>query len=264
MSAREAALARRSWSKVTSAAPTREELLPLVAAAGRVADHSSLRPWRLIELRGEDRRRLGAAISAVRGDREPSSKPLRAELLIAVVVSVRPSGKVPAWEQEAVASGVAHLLSLLLDEAGWGVIWRTGEYTRSPEIARLHGLGEGESLLGWLYVGGKPEKDPGRRRPVDAESVLSRLPADPGAVSAGPDDATSRTEGSSLPREALPRHAKPRTKPPTTPEELAERSERKRRKKAEKKRRKAVKKAKKAAARMRRLASSSVSDDAID
>ena len=30
------------------------------------------------------------------------------------------------WEQEAVASGVAHVLSLLLDEAGWGVIWRTG------------------------------------------------------------------------------------------------------------------------------------------
>ncbi|KJL23530.1 nitroreductase family protein [Microbacterium azadirachtae] len=176
MSALEAARRRQSWSKVTPEAPTREQLLPLVAAAGRVADHSSLQPWRLIELRGEDRIRLGEAISRVRGDDEPSTKPLRASLLIAVVASYRPSEKVPRWEQEAVASGVAHLLSLLLDEAGWGVIWRTGDYTRSPEVAALHGLGEDEALLGWLYVGGKPDRSPGSRRTVDPEPLLTALP----------------------------------------------------------------------------------------
>jgi nitroreductase len=47
-SALEAVRARRSWSKVTEEAPTHAELLTLVSAAGRVADHSSLRPWRLI------------------------------------------------------------------------------------------------------------------------------------------------------------------------------------------------------------------------
>jgi nitroreductase len=45
-SALEAVRARRSWSKVTDAAPTHDQLLELVAAAGRVADHSSLAPWR--------------------------------------------------------------------------------------------------------------------------------------------------------------------------------------------------------------------------
>ncbi|MGP6172265.1 nitroreductase family protein [Microbacterium sp. A196] len=177
MSALDAALARQSWSKVTEVAPTREELLPLIAAAGRVADHSSLRPWRLIELRGDDRARLGEAIAAAQGDTRPSSKPLRAPLLIAVVASFRKSDKVPRWEQEAVASGVAHTLSLLLDEAGWGVIWRTGGYTRSESVARAHGLQKNEELLGWLYVGGKPEsKKPGRRELVDANALLSRLP----------------------------------------------------------------------------------------
>ncbi|MUG03878.1 hypothetical protein ECC01_23320, partial [Bacillus tequilensis] len=53
------------------------------------------------------------------GDDKPSTKPLRASLLIAIVASYRKSEKVPRWEQEAVASGVAHTLSLLLDEAGW-------------------------------------------------------------------------------------------------------------------------------------------------
>lgn len=177
MSALDAVRARRSWSKVTDDAPTRAQLLPLISAAGRVADHSSLRPWRLIELRGPDRERLGRAIAKAEGDQKPSSKPLRAPLLIAVVASYRKSDKVPRWEQEAVASGVAHVLSLLLDEAGWGVLWRTGGYTRSKPVAKAHGLSKDEELLGWLYVGGKPVRNrPGRRKAVDAAGHLSRMP----------------------------------------------------------------------------------------
>ena len=66
----------------------------------------------------------------------------------------------------------------LLDEAGWGVIWRTGHYTRSKAVAKLHGLGKNEELLGWLYVGGKPPKArPGRRKAVDARHHFSRLPS---------------------------------------------------------------------------------------
>ncbi|SFI20917.1 MULTISPECIES: nitroreductase family protein [Microbacterium] len=173
----EAVRARRSWSKVTAEAPTRAELLTLVAAAARVADHSNLRPWRLIELRGEDRERLGRAIAKADGDTKPSSKPLRAPLLIAVVASYHKSGKVPRWEQEAVASGVAHMLSLLLDEAGWGVIWRTGHYTRAKAVAKAHGLAKNEELLGWLYVGGKPAgARAGRRKAVDARKLLTRMP----------------------------------------------------------------------------------------
>lgn len=154
--------ARRSQSKVTDAAPTHEEILALVAAAGRVADHSSLHPWRLIELRGDARARLGAAIAEAENKDERSTKPMRAPLLIAVVASRRESEKVPAWEQDAVASGVAHMLSLLLDEAGWGVMWRTGHYTRAKSVAKMHGLRKHERLLGWLYVGGKPDRGAGK------------------------------------------------------------------------------------------------------
>ncbi len=177
MSALDAVRLRQSWSKVEDDAPTREELAPLIAAAGRVADHSALRPWRLIELRGDDREVLGRAIARAQGDSHPSEKPLRAPLLIAVVASIRKSDKVPRWEQEAVASGVSHMLSLLLDEAGWGVIWRTGRYTRSKPVAKAHGLKKNEVLLGWLYIGRKPaNKTPGRRTPVEVDDVLSRMP----------------------------------------------------------------------------------------
>lgn len=172
----EAVRDRRSWSKVTGDAPSHEELVRLVSAAGRVADHSSLRPWRLIELRGDDRERLGRALNKADGEKGASSKPLRAPLLIGVVASYRKS-KIPRWEQEAVASGVAHTLSLLLDDAGWGVLWRTGDATRSRAVAKAHGLSKREELLGWLYVGGKPTRGgSGRRKPIDGASFISRMP----------------------------------------------------------------------------------------
>ena len=53
MTALEAVLRRRSRSSVTAEAPSRLALLPLVEAAATVADHGDLKPWRLIELRGE-------------------------------------------------------------------------------------------------------------------------------------------------------------------------------------------------------------------
>ncbi|MFT4284229.1 MAG: nitroreductase family protein [Protaetiibacter sp.] len=179
-SAAEAMLRRRSHSSVGDEAPSEKELLRLLEVAGTVADHAALRPWRVIALRGEARERVGRAIAEATGATGPDAeklarKPLRAPLLLAVVVSPKPSGKVADWEQEAVASGVAHALSLLLDEAGWGVMWRTGHYTRSGAVHRAHELGPDERLMGWLYVGSRPEKKSGRRKPITARKHLTSL-----------------------------------------------------------------------------------------
>ena len=181
MSILHAVIRRRSQPQVTADAPTRAELLPLVAAAASVADHGSLRPWRLIELRGDARTRLGAAFAEASGPEAKDTakladKPMRASLLIAVVASFQPSPKVADWEQETVASGVAHTLSLLLDEAGWGVMWRSGHLTRSLPVRVMHRLADTEQLLGWLYVGGRERGEKaGERKPFPAEQYLSVL-----------------------------------------------------------------------------------------
>jgi nitroreductase len=178
--AREAVLRRRSRGKVGDEAPSHEELLELVEAAATVADHSGLQPWRLIELRGEVRERVGRAIATAGGAEGEAAdklalKPLRAPLLIAVVVSPRESRKVADWEQEAAAAGVAHVLSLLLDEAGWGVMWRTGIWTRSEVVHEAHALEPGEKLLGWLYVGRPTDDEPKPRKPIDVSRFVSAL-----------------------------------------------------------------------------------------
>ena len=89
------------------------------------------------------------------------------------------------------------MLSLLLDEAGWGVIWRTGLYTRSKAVAKAHGLAGNEELLGWLYVGGKPPRARlGRRKGVDARHHVSRMPRE--TVKQDPlDDATTSKDAKS-------------------------------------------------------------------
>ncbi len=180
-SVREAALARRSAPKVTDAAPDDAAIVSLLDAAARGADHASLTPWRVIALRGDARARLGAALVAAAGlDGEQAArlaaKPLRAPLLLAIVAVTSPHPKVPEWEQEVATAGVAHLLSLLLDEAGWGVMWRSGPYTRHPLVAQMHGLGPNERLLGWLYVGGVPDGTrPERRAGSDAAARFSSL-----------------------------------------------------------------------------------------
>lgn len=180
MTALAAVLRRHSHAAVSNDAPTHEQLLPLVAAAVTVADHGDLTPFRLIELRGAARERVGAAFveaSELAGADAArlAAKPLRAPLLIAVVVSFRVSFKVPRWEQEASAAGVAHTLSLLLDEAGWGVMWRTGGLVRHPTVARAHELGNDEQLLGWLYVGGRLEKGKPTKSEAEGANFLTTL-----------------------------------------------------------------------------------------
>ncbi|HEY0246820.1 MAG TPA: nitroreductase family protein [Gryllotalpicola sp.] len=180
----EAVLTRSSSSKVTEQAPGSDEVERLLRLAATAPDHCGLAPWRVIEVRGDARERVGdalrrAALAAGTPDEKAAAlatKPRRAPLLLAIVVSYRPSAKAERWEQEATAAGVAHLLTLLLDDAGWGVMWRSGPWTRTPEVAAAHRLGPQEALLGWLYVGGLPE---GQRRPrrdrLDVRDHLSAL-----------------------------------------------------------------------------------------
>ena len=182
MTARKAMLARRSQSRVIGDdAPDRAELLELLAVAGTVADHGRLIPWRVIEIRGDARLQLGRALAKADGKSGISDKPMRAPLLLAVVASRGRTSKAPAWEQDATAAGVAHALSLLLDEAGWGVFWRTGDATRSKPVRKAHGLGRHEELLGWLYVGRPPAGTGAKpRKPIDVAARLTALGSKPG------------------------------------------------------------------------------------
>ena len=185
---RNAVQLRQSHSRVTDEAPTAAELDELVSLMSSVPDHSRLRPWRIIAMRGDARDMIaeGLAAAEAHAKSEPTvsdkllekfrKKAHRAPLVLAIIVSEQPSHKVPLWEQEAVASGVAHTLSLLLLEAGWGTMWRTGLAARSPEVHAAHNLAENEQLMGWIYVGGIPEGVTAKpRKPLELSAHLTHL-----------------------------------------------------------------------------------------
>jgi nitroreductase len=174
MELRTAICARRSTAPVGQQAPTDDELAQFLQLAAHSPDHAGLRPWRLISLRGTARDRLGQAMAAGFGDEPGSpaaartaSKTQRAPLLVSIVGLPVQHPKVPRWEQLAAVGALVATLQLVLFEAGYTAMWRTGPAVELAEVRHLLRLGEAEQLLGWLYVGatvpdtGAPEIEPG-------------------------------------------------------------------------------------------------------
>jgi nitroreductase len=151
---------RRSTAAITNEAPDDEQLAEYLSLAAHSPDHAGLRPWRLIALRGTDRERLGAALVDGFGDQpgtpeavKTASKPLRAPLLLTVVATPSEHPKVPEWEQIAATVALITTLELVLFDAGWTAMWRTGPATALPEVRQVLDLAKNEKLMGWLYIG---------------------------------------------------------------------------------------------------------------
>jgi nitroreductase len=172
-------LSRRSALRLSEPAPAPAEVEELLQAAATAPDHGRLRPWRLIALAGEERVKLGEvlgeAASTPQLARRAVTKPLRAPLILTIVLSpVTDHPKVPVWEQLAATAAMVSTLSLLLHSRGWGAIWRTGSAIGAPQVLKHLGIVEGEQLLGWLYVGTRPSTETARpREPFEARSKIS-------------------------------------------------------------------------------------------
>ena len=179
----EAIRSRRSTAPVTDAAPTDAQLYDYLALAAHSPDHAGLRPWRLVPLRGSDRERLGDALVEGFGDppgspeaAKTAAKPLRAPLLLSIIACPVEHPKVPAWEQLAAAAALIATLELVLFEAGWTAMWRTGPGVELLSVRKLLGVGETEQLLGWLYIGGRTDGRPDNRPDPDVGGKISPLP----------------------------------------------------------------------------------------
>ena len=102
-------LSRRSRTAKTlqMPVPSRDELAPILTAAGRSPDHGKLEPWRFIIIEKPAMARLSEAV-ATRGaalglDVDQIAKGRgqfdQGHLAVAVVECQRPSEKIPAFEQ---------------------------------------------------------------------------------------------------------------------------------------------------------------------
>ena len=180
-------LARRRSLPVRSLGepgPDAAELDRLLALAARVPDHGKLAPWRFVVIAGEARARVGATIAEAFLARQPDAQPpsleaergrlLRAPTVVAVVSTPVLNPKVPEWEQVLSAGAVCHQLLLAANAMGFAAQWITEWYGYDHRVLRALGLGGGERLAGFVYLGTARDAAEERARP-DLAAKVTRL-----------------------------------------------------------------------------------------
>ncbi|MFT4769973.1 MAG: nitroreductase [Glaciecola sp.] len=156
---------RNSATRLTEPGPNADQLEQMFLCALRSPDHARLRPWRFISIQGDRRIAFGELLRASLLRRDPDADqtaqdralnaPLRAPLLIAVLVSPREHPKVPVWEQRLSAGCAAFSLTLAAEAVGYAAIWRTGAFAEDQQLLRDVGGAQNEEFVGFVYVGSR-------------------------------------------------------------------------------------------------------------
>jgi len=169
-------LTRRSRpaKTLTTPVPGREALHTLLTAAARTPDHGKLEPWRFVVLEKAALTRLadlvptrGAALKIAEDKiAKAHAQFADADLAVAVVSSPKPSDKIPQIEQVYSAGAVCLALLNAALAAGWGANWLTGWPSHDAGFVTAGlGLGEGESVAGFIHIGTETGTPPERPRP---------------------------------------------------------------------------------------------------
>jgi nitroreductase len=182
-------LRRRSTSAkaMGGPGPNPEQLSQIIAASARVPDHGKLFPWRFIVFEGEALAEFGLVLErsliAKRADvgeglrRFERNRFLRAPLVIAVVSSLKTEKPIPEWEQQLSAGAVCQNMLIAAAAAGFGANWITEWYAYDDIVNEALGLGEGERIAGFVYIGTGTEELTERDRPV-IDAIVSHWRAD--------------------------------------------------------------------------------------
>lgn len=156
---------RNSAPKLTEPAPSEAQMAEIFRAGMRAPDHAWLRPWRFITISGERREAFGALLERCLVARSPEADatarakahnaPLRAPLLVVVVVNISEHPKVPAVEQRLSAACAAQAILLATEASGFAGIWRTGDHAFDRAVMDGLGLAGSEEITGFLYIGSR-------------------------------------------------------------------------------------------------------------
>jgi nitroreductase len=177
MEALDALINRVSIPMLEAPGPSREQLEQMFRAALRAPDHGGIHPWRFLVIEDEGLDRLGELFLASARAKDPDlapergekllKAPRRAPLVVVVIAATREHPKVPEIEQQISAGCAANNIVTAAHAMGVGAMWRTGDPAYDPQVLKGLGLGEHESLVGFIYLGTpsrqrtSPALDPG-------------------------------------------------------------------------------------------------------
>jgi nitroreductase len=164
--------------------PSATELDTILSLGARVPDHGKIAPWRFIVFEGEARLRAGAVIAGVFAAKTPGATPEQIEierrrfadapLVIAVISSVKPHPKVPAWEQELSAGASAMNIVIAATALGYAANWLTGWMAFDRDVLTGLGLTADEKLAGFIHIGRIAQPVEDRPRP-NLDDLVTRF-----------------------------------------------------------------------------------------
>lgn len=156
---------RNSSPKLIAPGPSDAEMEHIFRAALRAPDHARLRPSRFITIAQERRVAFGELLVRCLLLRNPDADeaaltkvrnaPLRAPLLVVVVVKVASHPKVPPIEQRFSGACAAQAVLLASEASGFAGIWRTGAAAFDRAVMTGLGLAEDEEIIAFLYIGSR-------------------------------------------------------------------------------------------------------------
>ena len=176
-------LRRRSTSAKAMGEPGPDagQLRQILQAASRVPDHGKLFPWRFLVIEGDARAALGEVLAEALAARNASvseslkrferGRFMRAPVVVAVISSLKTEKPIPEWEQHLSAGAVCQTLLIAAAAAGFGANWLTEWCAYDDIVTAKLGLGEGEKVAGFVYIGTATAPLEERDRPVLGDIV---------------------------------------------------------------------------------------------
>ena len=166
--------------------PDHPTLLRMLRTASRVPDHGKRIPFRFVRIEGDARLSLGERLAARSRARDADASDsviekdrLRfsfAPTIVTVIATLGPDSKIPAQERLLSAGCVCFALLQAAQALGFGAQWLTGWAAYDPEIRTLLGLGDDETIAGFIHIGTAQTQAPERERPDPAALLTDWTP----------------------------------------------------------------------------------------
>jgi nitroreductase len=136
--------------------PDKAQLRDIIALALRTPDHGKLAPWRIVTVADDQREALAARLKKAWVAENPGAAGMdlsaldqfahQAPTLLVLVSTPVPGSKIPVWEQQMSAGAVGMNLLHAAHAHGFVGSWLT-------ELAAAFGAGEGDTIVGYFFLG---------------------------------------------------------------------------------------------------------------
>ncbi|ALJ13223.1 nitroreductase family protein [Sphingopyxis macrogoltabida] len=143
--------------------PDAATLREIIALALRTPDHGKLAPWRVVTVADDQREAFATLLKNAWVAENPGAAGMDLSALdqfahqaptLLVLLSTPVQGvKIPLWEQQMSAGAVGMNLLHAAHAHGFVGSWLTGWAAYSPQVAQAFGAREGDTIVGYFFLG---------------------------------------------------------------------------------------------------------------